>query len=164
MSSFCAKEHHFWAIGVCEASHFSYLFYGVFLIKTNPDVAAKSLSYTVHSVLLKDAVCMEQIMLPKSRFPVFVWLSLRDGSQGVSWKYVWVFFHCSIFDSLWVVMCTQKYVLQSDVIRHISQVFFKTVVLLVFWYLNFHYSHKLVTSPHSFIIPHLPFIFLWQNR
>lgn len=107
-------------------------------------MAAKSLSYTVHSVLLKDAVCMEEIMLPKSRFPVFVWLSLRDRSQGVSWKYIWVFFHCSIFDLLWVVMCTQKYVLQSDVIRLISQVFFKTVVLLVFWYLNFHYSHKLV--------------------
>lgn len=40
-------------------------------------MAAKSLSYTVHSVLLKDAVSMEEITLPKSMFPVFVWLSLE---------------------------------------------------------------------------------------
>ena len=36
-----------------------------------------------------------------------------------------------------MVKRTQKYVLQSEVIRQISQIFLKIVVHLVFWYLDF---------------------------
>jgi len=51
-------------------------------------MAAKSLSYTVHSVLLKDAVSLEDIMLPKSRFLFgLVW----EMDLGVLWKYVFLF-------------------------------------------------------------------------
>lgn len=57
------------------------LFYGFVLVKANPDRAAKSLSYPVDSVLVKDAVSMEEIIIPESGFPVFVWLSLRGGSR-----------------------------------------------------------------------------------